>query len=131
MEQARSVDGEQGAFVDIDDIQRFSQLRTKSASDLDLTKDYQTLGASATPPVRSEGRKLSYAGVIPNTFMSESCDNVSDLGVSSKGSFNNYVDKMRGGGGQKMSVFVHAQGIKTVHAGGGGQKMAKFCPRSC
>ena len=37
-----------------------------------------------------------------------------------------YVDKMRGGGGQKMSVFVHAQGIKTVHAGagGGGQKMA-------
>ena len=39
---------------------------------------------------------------------------------------------MRGGGGQKMSVFVHAQGIKTVNAGaGGGQKMAKFCPRSC
>ena len=30
-----------------------------------------------------------------------------------------------------MSVFVHAQGIKTVHARGGGQKMAKFCPRSC
>ena len=25
---------------------------------------------------------------------------------------------MRGGGGQKMSVFVHAQGLKTVHAGG-------------
>ena len=24
---------------------------------------------------------------------------------------------MRGGGGQKMSVFVHAQGIKTVHEG--------------
>ena len=38
------------------------------------------------------------------------------------GSFNNYVDKMRGGGGQRMSVFVHAQGVKTVHAGGGGQK---------
>ena len=37
-----------------------------------------------------------------------------------KGPFNNYVDKMRGEGGQKMSVFVHAQGIKTVHAGGGG-----------
>ena len=51
-----------------------------------------------------------------------------------KGAFNNYVDKMRGGEGQKMSVFVHAQGIKTVHAGGRGegcQKMAKFCPRSC
>ena len=29
---------------------------------------------------------------------------------------------MRGGGGQKMSVFVLAQGIKTVHAGGGGVK---------
>ena len=37
-----------------------------------------------------------------------------------KGAFNNYVDKMRGGGGQKMSVFVHAQSIKTVHARGGG-----------
>ena len=33
--------------------------------------------------------------------------------------FNNYVDKIRGGGGQKMSVFVHAQGIRTVHAGWG------------
>ena len=33
-----------------------------------------------------------------------------------KGPFNNYVDKMRGGGGQKLSVFVHAQGIKTIHA---------------
>ena len=31
-----------------------------------------------------------------------------------KGPFNNYVDKMSGEG-QKMSVFVHAQGIKTVH----------------
>ena len=43
-----------------------------------------------------------------------------------KGPFNNYVDKMRGGGGQKMSVFVHAQGRKTVYAGGGvgGSKMA-------
>ena len=29
---------------------------------------------------------------------------------------------MRGGGGQKMSVFVHGQGIKTVHAGGRGVK---------
>ena len=26
------------------------------------------------------------------------------------------MDKMRGGGGQKMSVFVHAQGIKTVYS---------------
>ena len=29
---------------------------------------------------------------------------------------------MRGGGGQKMSIFVHAKGIKTVHLGGGGGK---------
>ena len=34
------------------------------------------------------------------------------------GALNNYVDKMRGEEGQKMSVFVNAQGIKTVHAGG-------------
>ena len=27
---------------------------------------------------------------------------------------------MRGGGGQKMYVFVHAQGRKTVHTGGEG-----------
>ena len=36
------------------------------------------------------------------------------------------MDKMRGGGGQKMSVFVQAQGIKIVHAvaqwGGGVKK---------
>ena len=43
-------------------------------------------------------------------------------GLRSKGSFINYVDTMRGGGGQKMSVFVHAQGIKTVNAGGGVKK---------
>ena len=30
----------------------------------------------------------------------------------SKGPFNNYVDKIREGRGQKMSVFAHAQGIK-------------------
>ena len=29
---------------------------------------------------------------------------------------------MTGGGGQKMSVFVNAQGIKTVQAGGGVKK---------
>ena len=40
---------------------------------------------------------------------------------------------MKGVGGQKMSVFVHAQGIKTVHTRGWGPwiKMAKFLPRSC
>ena len=31
------------------------------------------------------------------------------------------MDKIRGGG-QKMSVFVHPQGIKTVHTGGGVKK---------
>ena len=49
--------------------------------------------------------------------------------LSWNGPFNNYVDKMRGGGGQKLSVFVHAQGIKT--GGRGDQKMSNFCPRSC
>ena len=44
----------------------------------------------------------------------------------SKGAFNSYVDKMRGGGGQKMSVFIHAQGIKTVHAGTRGSKNGKI-----
>ena len=39
--------------------------------------------------------------------------------LSDEGSFNNYVDKMRGEGGQRMSFFVHAQGIKTVHGGRG------------
>ena len=34
----------------------------------------------------------------------------------SKRPFNNYVDKMREG--SKKSVFIHDQGIKTVHAGG-------------
>ena len=40
--------------------------------------------------------------------------------LPNKGPFNNYMDRMRGGRGQKVSVFVHAQGIKTVHAGGEG-----------
>ena len=34
-----------------------------------------------------------------------------------KGSFNNYVEKMRAEGVQKITVFVHAEGV--------GQKMAK------
>ena len=39
------------------------------------------------------------------------------------GSFNNYLrGQDEGGGGRKMSVFVHAQGIKTVHAEGEGVK---------
>ena len=43
--------------------------------------------------------------------------------IYAQGSFNNYVDKMRGGGVQKMSVFVHVQGKKTVHAGRGVRKL--------
>ena len=42
------------------------------------------------------------------------------------GAFNNYVDKMRGGVGQKMSVFVHAQGIKRLSTEGGGSKNGKI-----
>ena len=42
-------------------------------------------------------------------------------GLFIKGSFNNYVDKMRGRGSKNV-FFVHAQGIKTVHAEGVGQK---------
>ena len=38
--------------------------------------------------------------------------------IGNSGPFNNYVDKLRGKGGQKMSVFVLVQGIKTVHARG-------------
>ena len=38
-----------------------------------------------------------------------------------KGSFNNYVDKI-GGGGQKLSVIVHAWGKIIVQAKGGGAK---------
>ena len=48
-----------------------------------------------------------------------------------KGAFNTTRTRW-GGRGSKMSVFVHAQGIKTVQTEGGGvYKMAKFCPRSC
>ena len=44
--------------------------------------------------------------------------------VCNKGPFNNYVDKMRGGG-QKISVFVHAQSIK-LYTQEGGVKNGKF-----
>ena len=46
--------------------------------------------------------------------------------ILNKGPFNNYVDKMRGRVGQKMSAFVHAQGIETVHDEGGGSKNGKM-----
>ena len=45
---------------------------------------------------------------------------------SIKGPFNNYFDKMKEGGGQKKSDFVHAQSIKTVHTEGGGSKNGKI-----
>ena len=41
------------------------------------------------------------------------------------GPHNKYVNKLRGKGGQKMSVLVHAQGIKTVHVEGGGEGVSK------
>ena len=46
-----------------------------------------------------------------------------EKGPITMGAFNKYVDKMRGEG-VKKSVFVHAQGIKTVVTWG--SKMAKF-----
>ena len=39
-----------------------------------------------------------------------------------KGPFNNYVDKVRGEGVQKITVFVYAEEV--------GQKMAKKFPRT-
>ena len=45
-----------------------------------------------------------------------------ELQVNTLEAFSNYVDKMKGRGGQKLSVFVHAQGIKSVHAEGEGVK---------
>ena len=40
MEQGAYADGGQESYAEVDDIQRFSQLVTKSGSDSDLTKDY-------------------------------------------------------------------------------------------
>ena len=60
----------------------------------------------------------------------ESKSQITFQGQKTKEPFNIYVDKMRGGGGQKMYVFFQAQGMKTVTQGGReGQKMAKFSPR--
>ena len=60
--------------------------------------------------------------MLDKFFSHKGCANL----FGDKTPFNDYVDEMGGGGGQKMSIFVHALGIKTVHAGAG-QKMAKFC----
>ena len=46
------------------------------------------------------------------------------------GAFNKYVDKMRGEGGQKMSVLSTLRYEKWPRRVRG-QKMAEFCPRSC
>ena len=67
VEQARSVDGEQGAFVDIDDIQRFSQLRTKSASDLDLTKG-QLISKCSFGVKTSTNKKRFFSRISALTF---------------------------------------------------------------
>ena len=39
------------------------------------------------------------------------------------GAINTYVDKMKGEGGQKTSVFVHAQGKKLSTRWGGGLRV--------
>ena len=45
------------------------------------------------------------------------------FGKREKGVVHKLREQDEGGeGGQKMFVFVHAQGIKTVHAGGGVKK---------
>ena len=54
-----------------------------------------------------------FRGHLAADFSPKLAINPWKLDVYTRGSFNNYVDKMRGGGGQKMSFFVHAQGIKT------------------
>ena len=63
--------------------------------------------------------KDNHSGLVRKLTIVHEYMHFTDNSFFDKGSFNNYVDKMRGGGGgQKMSVFVHTQGIKTVHAGG-------------
>ena len=59
-------------------------------------------------------------------FLSNIVTCIASVYLAHEGSFNKYVDKMRWGEGVKKSVFVHAQGIKTVHAGGGGSKNGKI-----
>ena len=55
----------------------------------------------------------------------------SKVGGPCKGSFNNYVDKMRGRGSKNV-CFCPRSGYKNCpRRGGGSKKMAKFCPRSC
>ena len=49
---------------------------------------------------------------------------IEDLHLISGLRAKTYVDKMRGG--QKMSVFVQAQGLKTLHAVGRGLKNGKI-----
>ena len=50
---------------------------------------------------------------------------------STKGAFNNYLDKMRGMGRGSMYVFVHALRVSKLATQGGDQKMVKFCLHSC
>ena len=48
--------------------------------------------------------------MLDKFFSHKGCANL----FGDKTPFNDYVDEMGGGGGQKMSIFVHALGIKTV-----------------
>ena len=61
--------------------------------------------------------------ILINGFSFDSCEM-----HGAKGSFDNYVDKMRLIGGPKMSIGAHS--VKNVHVEVGGRKSAKPCPRS-
>ena len=73
-------------------------------------------GSQGTMSQKGDGEAIAAACLSTLvSIKSKSKSNYSSLfvyfGKYQKGPFNNYVDKMRGGGSQKMSNFVHAQGI--------------------
>ena len=72
---ARYNGDRRGSNIDVGDplAQRFSQLATRSGSDSNLSTSNSGV----------ERRKTSYAGFVPHSFMSESCDNISELGTPS------------------------------------------------
>jgi hypothetical protein len=61
----------------------------------------------------SSQQYLKHKSSLKNDFRGSKMSRKLKKNGLAKGPFNNYVDKMRRGGGQKMSFFVHAQGIKT------------------
>ena len=93
-------------------------------------KENRTLSESKDPDGDGLFNVVCYNGVLERQYLWPESNEVNTIFVHRyirpKRAFNNYVDKMRGGGVQKMSVFVHAQGIKTVHAGKLGVKNGKI-----